>query len=388
MSSQFGGSASTVTDQQGRYQLDWLDKSPKRWLIASAHGSDQPYYTSERTIDDSAGYEPMTVDFAMVKGVVVTGRMTDKATGRPVQAWVGLRRAARQSELVSRARFSIITREPAIRPMRYVPSMADGSFRLVVLPGKGFLVAFIQYQSDRFLPAGVPNKRMPGAPSDALDVHYDTVPFELFPSNFPAVKPIDIAPGTETITCDLTFDSGVVRTGTVRDQEGRPLSGTTMVGETLRNYYQFTSMDGPNFTVYGLFRDPKLYRTLIFRNAEKGLGKTLRIDGSDPGPIDVRLEPLGSLTGRLVDAAGKPRKRSHRQSTSDRRRAVCRCQWRIRHLPCEQILTRTDGSASTGSLRAPPTGCRHPRAKSSIAFSRPRPARSKNLGDITPKAAK
>jgi RNA polymerase sigma factor (sigma-70 family) len=307
VSSEFGGFASTITDQQGRYQLDWLGNSPKRWLIASARGLDLPYYTSERIIDDGAGYEPMTVDLHTVKGVVVTGRLTDKATGRPVQAWVAYA-AMRDNPNWSRVpgfRSEIGNKyHPA--PHTHVPSLADGSFRLVALPGKGFLVAHLQYQSDRFLPAGVPNKRMAGAPADALDGHYDTVPFELFPANFPAVKSIDIAPRTNTMTCDLTFDSGVVRTGIVRDQEGRPLSGTTMVGETLRNYYQFTSIDGPNFTAYGLFRDPKLYRTLIFRHAEKGLGKTLRIDGSDRNPIDVRLEPLGSLAGRLVDAAGKP----------------------------------------------------------------------------------
>ena len=40
----------------------------------------------------------------------------------------------------------------------------------------------------------------------------------------------------------------------------------------------------------------------------RGLGTTLRVDGSDPGPINVRLEPLASLTGRLVDESGKPRK--------------------------------------------------------------------------------
>ena len=266
----------------------------------------------------------------MVKGVVVTGPF-DRQGHRPSRPGLGgLRRNARQSALVARARISSPTSGTgtgrSASTCRRWPTAASAwsSF-----PAKGFLVAYIQYQSDRFLPAGVPNKRMPGAPADALDVHYDTVPFELFPSNFPAVKPIDIAPGTETITCDLTFDSGVVRTGTVRDQEGRPLSGTTMVGETLRNYYQFTSMDGPNFTVYGLFRDPKLYRTLIFRHAEKGLGKTLRIDGSDPGPIDVRLEPLASLTGRLVDASGKPQSEVDLQSTSDRRRAVRRRQRRI-----------------------------------------------------------
>ena len=187
--------------------------------------------------------------------------------------------------------------------------MADGSFRLVALPGKGFLVAHIQYQSDRFLPAGVPNKRKPAHPADALDAHYDTVPFELFPSKFPAVTSIDIPADTASFACDLTADSGVVRTGTVCDPDGKPLSGTSMVGETRKNFFEFTSMDGPHFTVYGLFRDPKLYRTVIFRHAERGLGTTLRIDGSDPGPLNVRLEPMATLSGRLLEeVGGKPRK--------------------------------------------------------------------------------
>jgi RNA polymerase sigma factor (sigma-70 family) len=306
VTSQFGSPISAVTDQQGRYRLDGLDKSPARWLIASARGGDQPYCASSRQVDDSAGYQPMIVDFQVVKGVVVTGRLTDRATGRPVQGWVAYA-ALRDNPNWSRVPGFQTTPGNGYRPMPFahVPSMADGTFRLVVLPGKGFLVAHIQYQSDRFLPAGVPNKRMPGAPADALDVHYDTVPFELFPSNFPAVQPIDISAGTESITCDLTFDSGVVRSGSISDHEGRPLSGATLVGETRENFYQFKPTDGPNFTVYGLFRDPKLYRTVIFRHAEKGLGKTIRIDGSDPGPIEVRLEPMASLTGRLVDGAGK-----------------------------------------------------------------------------------
>ncbi len=310
VSSQFGSPIAAITDQQGRYQLDGLDKSLTYWLTASGRGGEQPYLTSELSVDDNAGFEPMTVDFQMVKGVVVTGRLTDKATGRPVQAWVAYA-AMRDNPNWSRVpgfTFTLGKNKYGPSPGLHVPSMADGSYRLVALPGKGFLVAHIQYQSDRFLPAGVPNKRMPGAPASALDVHYDTVPFELFPSNLPAVEPIEIAPGTETITCNLTFDSGVVRTGTVRDPEGRPLSGTTMVGETRANFYRFAPTNGSDFTVHGLFRDPKLYRTVIFRHAEKGLGKTVRVDGSDPGPIDVRLEPMASLTGRLLDESAKPRK--------------------------------------------------------------------------------
>jgi RNA polymerase sigma factor (sigma-70 family) len=307
--SDVGSFALATTDGQGRYRIDGLDKSPWFRLTASARGGDQPYLTSERRVDDSSGYDTMTADFQLLQGVVVTGRLTDRASGRPVQAWVGYA-ALRDNPYWSRAPgfrpgpgFS-----NGYRPVHYVPSMADGSFRLVTLPGKGFLVAFIQYQADRFLPAGVPNKRMPGAPADALDIHYDTVPFELFPSKFPAVKPIDVAEGTQSFTCDLSFDSGVVRTGTVRDPKGQPLSGATVVGATPENLYQFTSMDGPNFTVHGLFRDPKLYRILMFRHAERGLGTTVRVDGSDAGPMEVRLERMASLAGRLLDETGKPRK--------------------------------------------------------------------------------
>jgi hypothetical protein len=305
---EIGGFAWATTDQQGRYRIDGLDKSTSRRITASARGGDQPYLTSERTVDDNAGYETQTADFRLLKGVVVTGRLTDRANGRPVQAWVGYA-ALRDNPHWSRA--PGFQPMPGIsngyRPVHYVPSMADGSFRLVVLPGAGFLVAFIQYQADRFIPAGVPNKRMPGAPADALDVHYDTVPFELFPSNFPAVKPIEIAAGTDSITCDLTFDSGVVRTGTVRGPDGQPISGVSMVGETPKNFFRFT-IDGPNFTIFGLSRDPKLYRTVVFRHVQKGLGTTSRIDGSKAGPIDVRLEPMASLAGRLLDESGNPRK--------------------------------------------------------------------------------
>ena len=141
------------------------------------------------------------MDLKLAKGVVVTGRLTDRATGRPVQAWVGYT-AMRDNPHWPRVpgfQSPVFNNKYGPSPGRHVPTMADGSFRLVALPGKGFLVAHIQYQSDRFLPAGVPNKRKPGAPADALDAHYDTVPFELFPSKFPAVTSDRHPGGTETV---------------------------------------------------------------------------------------------------------------------------------------------------------------------------------------------
>jgi hypothetical protein len=127
VSTHFGHSVSSLSDQDGRYRLDGLDKTPTRWMIASATGGDQPYYNSERKLDDSAGFEPMTVDIPMVKGVVVTGRLIDKANGRAVQAWVGYA-ALRDNPHWSRVPGFQSSLGNSYRPTRYVPAMADGSF--------------------------------------------------------------------------------------------------------------------------------------------------------------------------------------------------------------------------------------------------------------------
>jgi RNA polymerase sigma factor (sigma-70 family) len=306
VSSVFAVSGRTKTNRDGRYRLEGLSKLSEYKLIASAAESDKPYITTERPIADSQAYEPVTADIAMVRGVVVTGRLIDRANGRPVQAWVGYA-ALRDNPHWARLPGWIPTVNNRYSPSPgwHAPSMADGSFRIVVPPGSGFLVAHIQYQADRYLPAGVPSKRYPGAPADALDVHYDTVPFELFPSNFPAVRAIDIALGAESASYDLTLHSGVVRTGMVMDPEGRPLTGVSMIGESHQNMNRFHVLEGSQFTVTGLSTHALLPRTLIFRHEARRLGATLRVDVKETGPLQVRLEPTASVTGRLLDASGE-----------------------------------------------------------------------------------
>ena len=302
--SRIGTYAWGTTDQNGRYRIDGLSKQPTYQLLASGRDSDQPYIISQRSVQDSSGYESVTADIAMVRGVVVTGRLIDRATNRPVQAWVAYA-ALRDNPHWNRVPGFQSPSGPNY-PMPNHPSQADGRFRLVAPPGRGFLVAYIQYQPDRYIPAGVPSKGRPGAPADALEMRYDSVPFELFAQNFPAVQPVDIAPGTASINYDLTFDSGGVRTGIVLDREGKPLEGASMIGEIYRNASNFLPLAGPQFTVYGLSASPLLTRTLIFRHQGKGLGKTVQVGPNDRDPIEVRLEPTATITGRLLDAAEQP----------------------------------------------------------------------------------
>jgi hypothetical protein len=175
-----------------------------------------------------------------------------------------------------------------------------------VPPGRGFLVAYTDDQSDPFIPAGVPPKGRPGAPVDALEMSYDTVPFGIYTQNYAVVQPVDIAPGTASINCDLTFDSGAVRTGTVLDPEGRPLVGASMIGRSWRNTQRFSPLEGSDFTVHALSASPFVPRRLIFRHLGKGLGKTLQVGSQDREPINVRLEPTATITGRLFDDLKQP----------------------------------------------------------------------------------
>jgi protocatechuate 3,4-dioxygenase beta subunit len=305
--SYIGVDVTTTTDREGRYRLDGLSKMPTYSLRASTRDKEMPYIGSERTVDDRPGYETVTADLKVVRGVVVRGRLTDQANGQPVQAWVAYAALRDNPHWARIPGFAKALNSMAPSPGRHVPTMADGSFRLVVPPGRGFLVAHLQYQSSQFLPAGVPPKGAPGAPPDALAVTYDTVPFALWTQNYPAVLPIDIQPGAESFACEMHVDSGATRTGTVLDPEGHPLAGAAMIGRTFPNTIQFEPVDGVRFTVQALSTNPLLRRTLIFRHDDRGLGKSVQVDGKSDTPLEVKLEPLASVKGRLLDDAGKPR---------------------------------------------------------------------------------
>jgi hypothetical protein len=47
-------------------------------------------------------------------------------------------------------------------------------------------------------------------------------------------------------------------------------------------------------------------RWLFFHHKQKQLGAAVLVRGDEPKPLTIQLEPCGSVTGRLLDAGGKP----------------------------------------------------------------------------------
>ena len=47
-------------------------------------------------------------------------------------------------------------------------------------------------------------------------------------------------------------------------------------------------------------------RALVFVHKERKLAGVVRVRGDEKGPVEVQLQPWATVTGRLVDADGKP----------------------------------------------------------------------------------
>jgi hypothetical protein len=90
--------------------------------------------------------------------------------------------------------------------------------------------------------------------------------------------------------------------------DGKPFRGYYVAGLTAsprNNVSWMMPRDTPTFTVRGL--DARRPRTVVVFSPEKKLGKAQVVRGGEVGPLEVRLAPLSSLTGRVLGAAGRPR---------------------------------------------------------------------------------
>src|SRR5262249_14341213 len=75
----------TKTDKHGKYRLIGIAKKSD-YAIAAAG---VPYFAvTKRNIADTPGFDPITVDFELERGIAISGRVINKATGEPIEAEV------------------------------------------------------------------------------------------------------------------------------------------------------------------------------------------------------------------------------------------------------------------------------------------------------------
>jgi RNA polymerase sigma factor (sigma-70 family) len=291
----------TTTDKDGRYRLDGLPKGDGNAIAARTNdyipppenemASQLPYLSVVKKVGNPLGLEPVTVDFALKRGVWVKGRVTDKNTGKPLWASVEyfcFNDNPNAKEIAPEGRFD-----------HWRSSREDGSFLMPVLPGRG-LIAVRAYQDHYVM--GVGAEKIKGPRDKGVNDLFITTPHFCFARNFHAVVEVDPKAGEESITCDVILEPGHTLKGTVLGSDGKPLAGARISGLKDMGYWEKNT--GPDFTVESL--QPNKPRVLQFVHDGRKLAGMVVLQGDENEPLTVRLEPSGALTGRLVTLQGDP----------------------------------------------------------------------------------
>jgi RNA polymerase sigma factor (sigma-70 family) len=354
----------TKTDAQGRYQLDGLDKGKGNKIIAQPT-DDQPYLMVHADVPDTSGLEPVTVDFDLKRGVWIEGKITDKATRKPVPGQVEYFASRGNRNIADHPGYAgTFTGLFQNRPV--LIDRKDGSYRIVGLPGPGVLLvhAFEDYlrATEREDAEGT------------KDEHVAAEPCWVLPVNYHAVARIDPPKNAERSSRDATLDPGEALTGTVIGVDGKPLAGARAYG-LLTGRGGSSLLESAAFTVRGYNRNRP--RFVLFVHPEKKLMGVLMSPKNKTDPITIAMQPGTSAKGRLVDEEGRPRpgvtfQVTFRQPSSDH--------W-ISHLPHE-ITTDSNGGFRLETLLP---GCRVELRDSKGNFefnAATSPGETKDLGDV------
>jgi RNA polymerase sigma factor (sigma-70 family) len=282
------GLVRTVTDKQGRYRLLGLPIGDDNQLMART--GELPYLPVSQKVPNVPGREPVTLDFALKRGVWVKGRVLEKFTGKPLRGGVN---------------YHCFSTNPHKEEIPLVfgggldgAAHEDGSFQIVVPPGRGVIAVQVEHNYRYVRGAGAekvtgPRHRQGG--NECLD----TYPFLCHPSTYNAL--VEIAPrqSEAAITRDLIvvpIDGRQVK-GSVLGPDGKPLAGATWGwgGDRLR---------GSDFTIKNV--EPNEKRVLHFVHEGKKAAGCLTLQGDEKGPVQVRLQPWGSVIGRVLTQQGDP----------------------------------------------------------------------------------
>jgi hypothetical protein len=280
----------TITDARGHYTLTGLPKG-KGNKIMVVPADDQPYLVAAADVSDSPGFDPVTLDFELKRGVWIEGRLTDKTTGKPVLGMVHY--LARVSNVYVRD----YPRYEPIDNRRTWNVRPDGTFRIVGLPGPGLLLV---HAGDHYLLALERDDAF-----GTRDLHTQTIPFRVSTDGANAVAQIDPPKGTDSFHRDVTVDPGETFTGTVLGPNGQALAGVRAYGLAPWSGWKGSPLPTASFTVRAFNR--RRPRGVFFVHPEKRLVGALEFVEDKAAPVQVRMRPAAALMGRLVDADGQPR---------------------------------------------------------------------------------
>jgi RNA polymerase sigma factor (sigma-70 family) len=298
-----------TTDAEGHYEIHGARKA-KRYLVQFMGDASAGYAPSQIWADDTTAYQPVPAELKVKKGVIVSGKVIDGATGQALPGWAAAAVLSGNPFIKDYHYDEIVTLNGAPFVARSSGASADGTFRIVTLPGPVLLMGGLYRQKLPPLEAA----RYGEAIADPKYPKY----FQIGPAlltyrglkgfrggvegNF--CKVLDVKPGTALVKQDIVLERGSEQQVGIRDAEGRPLSGIWAAGISPLRGFPAIRLESASCPVYHL--EAGKPRLLVFWDPLRNLAGSVTLKGEEKEPVEVKLSPMASLKGRLLDADGKP----------------------------------------------------------------------------------
>ena len=286
----------TETDPDGKFKLTGLPRGGHSLRFQPPPNT--PYLEAEFRVDaDQPGTEPVTKDIEIERQTSATGRITD-AAGRPIRGRVEYRPLASNPHLKDNP---LLARPRGQLDAPTAQLDADGRFTLAVLPGLGVLLL---RDDGPFLPAELTKEERRAGVVDANDPELiDCRPRPAWPAEFHACKLIDVAEKKE-VEVAIALHPGKQRPLILEFPDGKSRDVTVLGLAPVAVDKAKTIYAGGSGVVVALADGEK--RQLFVVAQDGTMAAVATIEAAETGPVTLRLQPTGTVTGRLLDKNGKP----------------------------------------------------------------------------------
>jgi Carboxypeptidase regulatory-like domain len=294
---------STRTDAQGRFRLVGLPKSRGNQLLIVPNDG-QPFFMQKLDVPDPPGIAPVPVEIALHKGLWIQGQVSDRETGKPVEgAWMHYIPFLENTFAQATPEFGKHRNVDGTTYQDRYQTHADGSYRLVGLPGRA--IVGMTSHSDKPYLRGAGSESIKGMDQEGAFPTYSNPVFagRLFPTSMKEINPPD---GTDVVRLDLELFRGAKARIRVVDPQGQPVIGVNVSGRIDQGRRDQEPQTDAEFDVVTLA--PGEDRMVLVQHEGQKLGKVVHVHVGDDqkGPVIVTLEPLASITGRVTDPDGNP----------------------------------------------------------------------------------
>jgi protocatechuate 3,4-dioxygenase beta subunit len=299
----YAGYIASFTDAQGKYQLVGMAQSKSRYRISVDPQGETSMLSRTLPVANDRQAGPLKVDVELARGAVITGRVVDRGTGQGVPAYL---------------RVVALPENPYPDKPLYQgydkgffdpPRSADGTFRVVTVPGPVVLMALTRGEPNAdgtfvcpYMPASFSEADRKRVVLTELGFVSKSTPNEAL-NLFHAVQVLDLDEKAGAVHRELFVERGRTAEVIVEDPQGAPLAGTIVAGMTAFSGGTSRANDA-RCTIYAL--DPAKPRRVLLYHPERQLGGNVVVRGDETQPLTVRLTPTRTLQGRAVDAAGDP----------------------------------------------------------------------------------